>query len=343
MSANGAVAKFDNGLALILAENADHTWIMGAADRTWQFHDRKSVPIILTFDGQAQFEIAGTVAREAVLGKLPAEAVSAWRKTHSLVATANKQTLQFDLAAAGDVFPSIERCVEQINTNGIASAGDFSSSKAKPSKASAKSEDEPEEKPSDPDRLVSVSGSGFVVSKNAHIVTNNHVVANCVGDIHGNLAGQAPVKLRVVSADEENDLALLQGTKKFKEKDIAAIRASAVNSGDQVVAIGYPLHGLLTSDMTVTTGIISSLGGCITTRAFCKSARRFSPATAADRCMTRAAMLSAWSEPNSMRCAWSKRPATFRKTSISPLRPGRCATFSTTAQSPTRPPTPEAK
>jgi S1-C subfamily serine protease len=52
----------------------------------------------------------------------------------------------------------------------------------------------------------------------------------------------APVKLRVVSADETNDLALLQGSKKFKEKDIATIRASAINSGDQVVAIGYPLH-----------------------------------------------------------------------------------------------------
>lgn len=69
------------------------------------------------------------------------------------------------------------------------------------------------------------------------------------------------MKLRVVSTDEENDLALLQGTKKFKEKDIATIRASAVNSGDQVVAIGYPLHGLLTSDLTVTTGIISFLAG----------------------------------------------------------------------------------
>src|SRR6516162_7253598 len=52
-----------------------------------------------------------------------------------------------------------------------------------------------------------------------------------------------------------------EGTKKFKEKDIATIRASAVTSGDQVVAIGYPLHGLLTSDLTVTTGIISSLAG----------------------------------------------------------------------------------
>ena len=258
-----AAAKFDNGLALITAENADHTWIIGAADRAWQFHDRQSVTLILTFDGQAQFEIAGTATREAVLGKLPSQAIIAWRKAHLLVATANKQTLQFDLGAAGNVVPSIEYCVEQIIANGIASASDFSNPKGKPStaKASTKSDDEPAEKPTEPDKLVSVSGSGFVVSKNAHIVTNNHVVANCVGDIHGNLAGQAPVKLRVVSADEENDLALLQGPKKFKEKDIATIRVSAVNSGDQVVAIGYPLHGLLTSDLTVTTGIISSLAG----------------------------------------------------------------------------------
>jgi len=258
-----AEARFDKGLVLILAENANRSWIIGAADPAWRFRDRQPVTLILTFEGQAQFEVQGTATREAVVGKLPGKAIDAWRKSHLLVATANKQTLQFDLAAAGDVAPSIEYCVDKINTNGIAPAGDFSNPRGKPStaKASAKSDDEPAEKPSEPDKVVSVSGSGFVVSKNAHIVTNNHVVADCVGDIHGNLAEQAPVKLRVVSTDEENDLALLQGTKKFKEKDIATIRASAVNSGDQVVAIGYPLHGLLTSDMTVTTGIISSLAG----------------------------------------------------------------------------------
>jgi S1-C subfamily serine protease len=124
-------------------------------------------------------------------------------------------------------------------------------------KTSAKSDDDATEPP----RRGEVSGTGFVVSKSAQIVTNNHVVKDCVGDIHGNIVGQASVKLRIVSADETNDLALLQGTKKFKEKDIATIRASAVNSGDQVVAIGYPLHGLLTSDLTVTTGVISSLAG----------------------------------------------------------------------------------
>src|SRR5690348_15348622 len=79
-------------------------------------------------------------------------------------------------ARPGNVVPSIDNCVEQINTNGVAAAGDFSNPKGKPSKASAKSDstksgDEPAEKPSDPDRLVSVSGTGFVVSKSAHVVT----------------------------------------------------------------------------------------------------------------------------------------------------------------------------
>jgi hypothetical protein len=221
-----AAAKFDNGVALILAQNANRSWIIGVTDPSWQFRDHSKATLVLTFDGQEQFEVSAAGERDKVaVGVLPAEAVSAFRKSHQLIVTASKQTRQFDLGAAGNVVPSIENCVDKINTNGIAAAGDFSNPKGKPSaKASAKSDDEPEERPSEPDKLVSVSGSGFVVSKSAHIVTNNHVVTNCVGDIHGNLAGQAPVKLRVVSTDEENDLALLQGAKKFKEKDIATNR-----------------------------------------------------------------------------------------------------------------------
>src|SRR6516165_8767229 len=74
-----AEARFDKGLVLILAENANRSWIIGAADPAWQFHDRQSVTLILTFDGQAQFEVQGTATREAVVGKLPGKAIDAWR------------------------------------------------------------------------------------------------------------------------------------------------------------------------------------------------------------------------------------------------------------------------
>ena len=93
------------------------------------------------------------------------------------------------------------------------------------------------------------------------IVTNNHVIEGCVGDIHGNLTGEGTISLRIVSTDETNDLALLQAQKTFN--DVAIIRGSAIHPGDTIIAIGYPLHGLLTSDFTVTAGIVSSLSGLL--------------------------------------------------------------------------------
>jgi hypothetical protein len=111
-------------------------------------------------------------------------------------------------------------------------------------------------------------------------VTDNHVVSDCVGDIHGNLTNENAVKLRIVSADETNDLALLQAPKRFIAS--AVMRETAVHSGDSIIAIGYPFHGLLTSAFTVTTGIISSRSGIF------KSAHPFSRGTVEGRCSTRA-------------------------------------------------------
>jgi hypothetical protein len=126
-----AAAKFDSGLAIIIAQNANRSWIIGIADPAWPFHDRESVTLVLTFDGQAQFNVSGAASPEkAVVGILPVQAVNAFRKSHQLVVTATKQTRQFDLAAAGNVIPAIEYCVDKINTNGIASAGDFSNPKS---------------------------------------------------------------------------------------------------------------------------------------------------------------------------------------------------------------------
>ena len=93
------------------------------------------------------------------------------------------------------------------------------------------------------------------------MVTNDHVIRDCVGTIHGNFPNGKPMTLRVASTDQLNDLALLQATGTFP--DVAAIRGTAIHSGEPVIAIGFPYHGLLTSDFTVTTGIVSSLSGLL--------------------------------------------------------------------------------
>jgi S1-C subfamily serine protease len=86
------------------------------------------------------------------------------------------------------------------------------------------------------------------------------VVDGCISDIKGNLTGGATAVLRVVSKDPANDMALLQGPADIF-KSFAKIRDRSIHSGDSVTAIGFPFHDLLSSDFTVTTGIVSSLSG----------------------------------------------------------------------------------
>lgn len=101
------------------------------------------------------------------------------------------------------------------------------------------------------------SGTGFVISTDGTIATNFHVVEDCSavkGFIDGRLHDST-----VVATDEANDLALLR---------IASTRIPAISLavgqpelGSAITILGYPLTGVLGTDLKATTGIISSLSG----------------------------------------------------------------------------------
>jgi TPR repeat protein len=102
---------------------------------------------------------------------------------------------------------------------------------------------------------VASTGSGFFVSENGHIVTNAHV-----GDVCQNVRSSRGGSLRKVSTDNESDLALYIASE--KPDSIAHVRGGrGARVGEAVVAVGFPLSGLLSSDPIVTTGTISALSG----------------------------------------------------------------------------------
>jgi S1-C subfamily serine protease len=259
-----AATSYQSGISVILGQNADSSWLLGFANQNFKMTPGETFPIDVTFDGQSEVRLFGTALSPILVSAvLPPNAAQRLRKSSLMVAMAKGATFQFNLTSTGPLLPVLSNCVVKIKSGGMANAGDFSVTKQpaeKPVAALAPAPSGPSQSKSQ--KTVSQSGTGFVISTNGHIVTNYHVIDGCVGDIHGNLSGEQPITLRLVSGDETNDLALLQGAGS-SFKDVATIREKAIHPGDAVTAIGYPYHGMLTSDFTVTTGIVSSLSGVL--------------------------------------------------------------------------------
>jgi TPR repeat protein/S1-C subfamily serine protease len=99
-------------------------------------------------------------------------------------------------------------------------------------------------------------GSGVVVSDSGDILTNAHVVNNCTR-IRIQPSG---IGVKVVARDARNDLALLRAESLGLPP--ARLRTGRnVRLGDDIIAIGYPLKGVLSSGAVVTSGIINAMTG----------------------------------------------------------------------------------
>lgn len=97
------------------------------------------------------------------------------------------------------------------------------------------------------------SGSGFVVSRSGHVLTNAHVVDGCSEILVDGTAAS------LVDASSDFDLALLQTTLD-ESKSVAIFSASSAMLNSDVTAVGFPYAGLL-GGINVTRGAISSLKG----------------------------------------------------------------------------------
>lgn len=132
------------------------------------------------------------------------------------------------------------------------------------------------EKPSTSNQ--STSGSGFFVSKLGHIVTNAHVVKDCVRITVGDSSDtQSPAEM--VSSDSRNDLALLKlssleaassdSKSLIKNLGISIVplaangllRSNDVELAEKVMAAGYPYGDIFSNSIKVTRGIVSATRG----------------------------------------------------------------------------------
>jgi S1-C subfamily serine protease len=99
------------------------------------------------------------------------------------------------------------------------------------------------------------SGSGFAIGNGSAVITNFHVIEGCN---NVNITNVGPGIIKVV--DQRNDIAVIQSARPIAGA-LHFRTSGAAKLGEEIIVIGFPLRGLLSSGPTVTTGIVSSLAG----------------------------------------------------------------------------------
>jgi S1-C subfamily serine protease len=98
-------------------------------------------------------------------------------------------------------------------------------------------------------------GSGFVIDKAGHIVTNYHVVEGA-RSVDVSFSNNESMKAKIVGSDPSTDIAVLQVDAHSRALTPLSLgNSDTVRVGDSVVAIGNPFG----YDRTVTAGIVSAL------------------------------------------------------------------------------------
>jgi S1-C subfamily serine protease len=104
------------------------------------------------------------------------------------------------------------------------------------------------------DKVQQGSGSGFVISSDGYIVTNNHVIEDAI-DIKVNFSDGRIEKAELKGTDPSTDIAVIK-IYGFGQKALSFADSDSLKVGQIAIAIGNPL-GLQHS---VTAGVVSALG-----------------------------------------------------------------------------------
>jgi S1-C subfamily serine protease len=103
-------------------------------------------------------------------------------------------------------------------------------------------------------------GTGFYISSDGWLVTNNHVVKN-VSEVDIRTASGEMLSARVMKTDPKNDLALLKASNAAPEW--LPFSSGDATLGSSVFTVGYPRPTMQGVEPKFTDGTVSSLKGAL--------------------------------------------------------------------------------
>lgn len=115
--------------------------------------------------------------------------------------------------------------------------------------------DHPFQDPNRRKRQQQGAGSGFIIDKEGHILTNNHVIDKA-DKIKVTLADKSEVEATLIGSDPKSDVALIKIDVDYDLPVVEMGDSESLEVGEWVIAIGNPF-GL---NQTVTVGVVSATG-----------------------------------------------------------------------------------
>src|SRR5690606_25523599 len=112
-----------------------------------------------------------------------------------------------------------------------------------------------------PNEQAFASGSGFIISPDGYVITNNHVIDGA-DEISVRLIDRRELAAKVIGTDPRSDLALLKVDSDETLPAVTFAPADNLKVGEWVVAIGSPF-GL---DYSASVGIVSAIGRSLPTQ-----------------------------------------------------------------------------
>ncbi|WP_162913960.1 S1C family serine protease [Taklimakanibacter lacteus] len=260
-----ATGRYEGGVDFHVIVFRDYRWALGFSSTRWNLR-RGEIRLGYRFDEGQWFS---TEAYMESLGGLvlwdmasdPAQ-VALFRRSRVMDISIAQRSYSFKLTGTARLVSTLSQCVKIVTDAEKGKVAEKpaapapvkprtkTAAKAKPSAANGKAESEPR----------SSSGTGFIVSKSGHILTNQHVVQGCTS-ISVSRTGDIARPVELLRTDITNDLAVLKMEATAADDEIARFRTRSMRAGETIAAYGFPLAGTLSASGNIVSGNVTSLAG----------------------------------------------------------------------------------
>ena len=130
--------------------------------------------------------------------------------------------------------------------------------KDEPKKKKQPKEKKPKKQlPKDNEIVAAGSGSGFIVSKDGHIITNYHVIEGC--DVNKITFKGIQSDVKTLAVDKVNDIAILKSN--ASPKIFFPVSNEDVSLLEEVIVAGFPLGKQISSAIKTHKGVVTALAG----------------------------------------------------------------------------------